>query len=141
MSFQFYYFSGYYTAIILCLLYITFTKFKKIQHESKNFTDHAAIYSTEYALPRNDLFERIFKYPKYSVVPVRSGHRNHSGFIFFGSPAIVFSGTRNPRPATFSQRSTDFQFARKLHPDHRSGDLSLIHISEPTRLGMISYAV
>src|SRR5450756_3013907 len=63
--------------------------------------------------------------------------------LLCGRPTMPMDGNNMPRVSTFSTRSSRSSRTAKSHCGTSTSVpiLSLIHISEPTRLGMISYAV
>src|SRR5450756_2763232 len=83
------------------------------------------------------------------VSDMATAHKDVSGTLegkatrFGYSDGLLILGKEDPRvfvlDADLAKSTTSERF-KKEFPD-RFIDLSLIHISEPTRLGMISYAV
>src|SRR5450756_2963534 len=72
--------------------------------------------------------------------PVIGDRPNALGELSFGAgPRVVFTGHMDTKPVSHGWTATE-PFSGELI-DGKVYGLSLIHISEPTRLGMISYAV
>src|SRR5450759_5509931 len=78
------------------------------------------------------------------AVPVASDGRKLSALVWGDRPpeiVLLHGGAQNAHTWDTMALALDRPLVAVDLPGHGHSDLSLIHISEPTRLGMISYAV
>src|SRR5450756_2680663 len=76
--------------------------------------------------------------------PARRAHRwgKEDGYCVVDGQKVPIQRTRLRTQENREQRLGSYELFQRSGPmEHAVWDLSLIHISEPTRLGMISYAV